>query len=188
MASSSYLAAVCVLIALVCSASAAPLISHGLGPVILRDEQVTPKNVGDLFVGILAGLVEDVGNITSCVGDGEQTFNDFESALSSLKQGIDEKDTKAILAAFQDIGNGVNDFKAALQACGVEKLASELTTVITELKTPSNWIKIIVSDVVTIFKNFKEITTDCKQASDDWKSENYEGAGEAIGRIVGLFL
>eukprot|EP01136_Pigoraptor_vietnamica_P018387 Opistho-1_new@5372 len=184
----SRLLVLCVALAVVCSAASSPLFPHGPGPVLLNEDQVTPKDVGLLFEGILAGLVEDVGNITACVGDGEAAFNDFETALTDLKTGFADKDTKAIFAAFKQIGAGVNEFKAALVACGISKLASELTSVVTELEQPEGWIKIVVQEAVTIFKNLKEITADCHQASDDWAAQNYEGAGEAIGRIIGLFL
>merc|ERR1711916_15137 len=148
----------------------------------------TPSQVGEFFLGIAEGMVQDVGNLTKCINDAEGTYHAFDASFTEFKLAYSKKSKDDVELAFKELAVGVADFGAALKDCGVIKLAEDVAGIVKDLEAPQGWLKVLVKDVFKIFKDRKEISADVKAAKDDWEKADFVDSGKAVGRILGLFL
>ena len=49
-------------------------------------------------------------------------------------------------------------------------------------------VKVVVSELVNIFHNEKNLTTDFKNAIQYWKAKNFDLCGVMVGKIVGILI
>lgn len=148
------------------------------------------KDVGEFLIGFTRGLGTEIG-FTKCLADIDSTYQDIIAVVDFFESGINHKTLPAIIKAFELIGDMLKDFGAAITECvkdgaimgaKIIKLSKILSGNVLSI------IKIIIDDVVHIFHEKKEITDDCKSTVTHWRAGDYQGAGNAVGNIVGIIL
>lgn len=148
------------------------------------------KAVGEFMLGFVDGLGSEIGFV-DCLNDINKTFSDIVAIVEFFESGFHGKSPGAIVKAFELIGDMLKDVGAAITAC--VKDAEDLATKIKDLASalsgnPVAIIKIIVEDAIHVWRERTEISTDCKTTSADWKAGDYQGSGQAVGKVVGIIL
>jgi len=159
------------------------------GPPPLPAKNVT-EDIGKFIVGFVEGLGKDIG-FADCLQDVNQTYEDIKAIVDFFENGINHKTPTAIEKAFELIGTMLKDFGTAITVCvkdaaafaaKMKDLAAALSGNVKEI------IKVIVQDVVHIYHQRQELTSDCKAVTSDWHAGDFMGSGKAVGDIVGIIL
>jgi len=159
-----------------------------------QNQTVATKNVKgeskakEIFIGILLGMEEDVGNLTTCLKDSDEGFDDIAKFYQLIKQGIDHFSPRDIFAAFPFLSNGLSYLEQAVRACGVIKVADDLAKIVAELATPGGWLIVLKQEGLKLIVHGKDVTEDILNAIADYELHKWEGFGKNIGKILGLLL
>jgi hypothetical protein len=159
------------------------------GPMPPTAATVT-KAIGEVLLGFVDGLGTDIG-FTDCLSDANKTFFEIVTIVQKLEEGFKNKEIKEVVQAFELIGGMLKDFSAAINVCvqesqdfvqKVKDLAAALSGNVMDV------LKIVVEDGIHIWRERKELSSDVKAVSADWRAGDYQGSGHAVGDIVGIIL
>merc|ERR1712054_306481 len=116
----------------------------------------------DVTRGILLGMGEQsVDGLSECVADLEGTFTDMEQAFVDFEGGT----VKSVLDGIDEISDAVDGAVNAFK----------------QFKNP---VEYAVQVGKSVLVNGKDIYTEISTAAADWKAQDYEAAGEQIGKAV----
>jgi len=160
-------------------------------------QEIPPPTAADIAKDageFLLGFTEELGikfGFTKCITDINSTYSDIVQIVDFFDSGINHKSFPAIIKAFELVGKMLKDFGTAIIECikdgsiiGIE--IGNLAKILIE--NPLNIIKIMIDEAVHIFHERKEITDDCKSTVTHWNAGDYNGAGVAVGGIVGIII
>jgi len=148
------------------------------------------KAVGEFFLGFVEGLGDGIG-FASCLTDLEETFHAIVAIVDFFENGINGKVLPTIIKAFELLGSLLMDVSKAVTACVAEgaAFASKMASVGTALSGDvMSIIKVVIGELVHIFHDRDEITTDCKTTATSWRGGDYKSSGKAVGDIVGVII
>jgi len=148
------------------------------------------KDVGEFLLGFTEGLGAEIG-FSKCIADVNATYRDIVAVVDFFESGINHKTLPAIVKAFELIGGLLKDFGTAITDCvkSAAHMADQITALATALSGDVfSIIKVVIDDLVHIFHERSEITDDCKSTATHWRAGDFQGAGKAVGDIVGIIL
>lgn len=148
------------------------------------------KDVGEFLLGFTEGLGAEIG-FSKCLTDVNATYRDIVAVVDFFESGINHKTLPAIVKAFELLGGLLKDFGSAITDCvkSAEHMADQITALAKALSGDVfSIIKVVIDDVVHIFHERSEITDDCKSTATHWRAGDFQGAGKAVGDIVGIIL
>jgi len=148
------------------------------------------KAVGEFLLGFTEGLGDKIG-FASCLADIKATFHDIVTIVDLIENGINGRVVPAILKAFKLLGDLLKDVSAAVTACVADATAFAAKMKAVGAALSGNAvaiIKVVLDELVHIFHDRAEITTDCKTTVAAWRGGDYQGSGKAVGDIVGVII
>jgi len=102
---------------------------------------------------------------------------------------------RRIIQGLSEFGQGLQDFAAALTACGDTRIAQAMQQFIADLiscATASecyNFVIDVVEDnLIVAYLRTHEIFGDIKAASNNWAAKEYEEAGLNSGRVIAAII
>lgn len=163
-----------------CSQTAAPL--------------PTPKDIakamGQFFLGFVEGLGQEIG-FTDCLQDLADVYQDVKSIVDFIQTGINGRVIPAIAKGFELLGDLLKDVSKAITACvkDAEAFAKKMSDLASALSgNVFSIIKVVIDELVHIWHDRAEITTDSRQVVTAWRGGDYEASGKGVGDIVGIIL
>ncbi|KAL1529437.1 hypothetical protein AB1Y20_000385 [Prymnesium parvum] len=148
------------------------------------------KEVGQFLLGFGKGIALETG-FASCVTDVSSVISDIKAIVDFFESGFNSKQISSIVRAFELVGELLKDIGDGISACvsDAKELVQKIKAAATALSgNVLEIVKIVLEDAVRIFHDRKELTTDCKSVSADWKANDFEGSGEALGMVVGIII
>jgi len=148
------------------------------------------KDIGEFFLGFIDELGIKTG-FSKCIIDINSIYSDIVAIVDFFEYGINHRTLPEIIKAFKLFGKMLKDFGTAIIECIKDGtiIGSKIANLAKILmENPLNIIKIIIDEAVHIFHERKEITDDCKNTVSHWRAGDYNGAGIAVGDIVGIII
>merc|ERR1712216_1020161 len=148
------------------------------------------KDVGEFLLGFTEGLGRKIG-FSDCLDDLDAVYRDILAIVDFFEHGINGRIIPTIAKAFEVIGQMIKDFGTAISVCAKDAAAfgAKMKTLGQALSGNAlSVIKVVVKELVHIFHERNELTADCKATAADWRGQDFEGSGKAVGDIVGVIL
>jgi len=148
------------------------------------------KDVGQFVLGFFDGVGSKLG-FGDCVQDINDTVKNIKTTVDYFERGFNKTSADSIAQAFKFVSVILKDFGTVITDCAKDAatLAEKMKSLATALSgNPEAIVKILVTDVIHVWHDRKEITDDCKNVVSDWRAQDYEGSGMAVGLITGELL
>ena len=156
----------------------------------LPDPKDIATAMGKFFLGFVEGLGQDIG-FSDCISDLEKVYQDVKNIVDFLQTGINGRIIATIGKAFELIGDLLKDIGEAIVACVKDAIdfANKMKDLGKALAgNVFSIIKVVIDELVHIWHDRAEITTDARNAASAWRGADYEASGKAVGDIVGIIL
>lgn len=133
----------------------------------------------EVIEGILVGAFGEVGHdVKTCISDGEQIFLDVEAAVKQFELGT----TEGIIQGIIKIGEAIQLIPEEIKDCeAVVDLVKDFERIAQEFLVPE---ELIIHIGEEIFWHGRSIFHDVTDCTAQFRSGNYEKAGEDIGDII----
>jgi uncharacterized protein YukE len=131
------------------------------------------------------------GAVKQCLGDARAIEADIEATVGDFKAAFNEKSADKLEAAFTTMSKVVSDFASALTKCRSDPaVAGKVEALAKALKQPHGLVKVVKGEALTVWRNRKDMTADCKAVygAFEAKPANFGAAGTAVGKIVAILL
>lgn len=144
------------------------------------------KIVQQLFKGVGKGLAVSF-DVDACIFDAHGTAASFKDAAAKLKT-IDYHHIIGVEEGLRDLAVVGKSLEQTLEACHVPAIIGDIRTIIGIFSNPMSILKVIAEDAVVIYTHKVDITTDIKVMTTAWDAQQYEAAGEALGKIISVVV
>jgi len=148
------------------------------------------QEVGNFSLGFAKGLGLKAG-FADCVADVEGFATGIKEAVDFFEHGFNVKSIASIVRAFELIGGLLETLGAAITDCvkDVAALVAKIKDLVAALSgSVLDVIKVVVEAALHIFHDRAEISTDCKTVAADWRANDFQGSGEALGEVIGVLI
>lgn len=141
------------------------------------------QEVIDTISGILAGAFGEEGaKAKECIQEGEKIFQEIKTAVGFFEKG----DVSDIIQGFYHIGVALEEFPTEFADCEAAKsIINDVEKIAEEFKNPE---KLVIHVGYEILWNGRSIYADIKDSISGFSNDNFEAAGEAIGKIIKVVL
>lgn len=131
-----------------------------------------------ILEGLLQALQLEASDYAHCAPKIDESFADFEKAISALEQ-------KQWVAGLKSFGSGLKDMADAVTDCGV----SDFATIIEDAakKLGDDAVANIVGEATQVLVNGADVVEEIAQATSDWNSKNYKAFGQDLSDMVRVF-
>lgn len=137
--------------------------------------------------GILVGAFGPIGHeVQECIQDGELIFTDMVNAIEKLEEALKTKSKQALVEAFSYIGDALVRIPEEVRDCeAVPEIVRDIEKIAAEFLNPEALVIMIGEKILW---HGISIYHDITKTVSDFKSAQYEPAGEDIGDIIRLIF
>jgi len=155
--------------------------------IVACNAQVIPPELYFLE-GFVQGLATDFGNITECTKDIDFSINEFIDSIGDISQGIRTENLFLIVQGLTEFGNGLNELKPVVQACGDKKLVQDIEKIISDFSTAEGAWLFALRELQNIFSKYNDLQIDFITADIAFKTGDLYTGGYYVGVILGILI
>ena len=128
-----------------------------------------------ILEGLLQALQLEASDYSNCAPTIDESFADFEKAISAMEQ-------KQWVSGLKSFGSALKDIADAVSACGVQDLAKIVEDAATKLGDDA--VANVVGKSTQILVNGADVVEEIAQATSDWNAKNYKAFGQDLSDMA----